>query len=242
MRSKKINLIIGILLFVLADHSSGQDIKIGYDTNRIRKTMNKTTYPDYIIQQYWIIANDTIRFYEFPITYQSGSSLMDTIYYRGYRQKETDTILFSNLELRSFNFHYNECCGGFNVMSSLNNKFNRASFTIELVNACPDKKYIAILGESGLFLLNKGDTIISQCRSAMSSNVIPFKIIEYETCIDSIGQINETCLINTNKEISLYDFCYKINYIHLDMLFIPLKPEPYHFKYDIKFNKIISIK
>jgi len=133
-------------------------------------TTNRDKFPE-ITEQIWIIDGQKMSYGSESIKVKVNPNKLDTILYKGYRRKEFDTIICNISEAKNYKFNYNECCGAFNIQDASTKKFIQGKIIYKLKNI-DNKTYLGRLGETGILVENKNiDTLIVNCRSAMSPNI-----------------------------------------------------------------------
>ena len=191
---------------------------------------DKDKFPKSMTESVWFINGQKMFFGCKPVKVRVNPNKLDTIIYNGYRQRKSDTILCNISEAKQYIFHYNECCGGFNIQDGATKQYfkGRVIFQVKQEN---NQTYLGTLGEAGVLLQRrKSDTLKVGCRSAMSPNVYPISLSTIELCKEGLDCNEEFCL-QTNDNLQ-YDFRFKIQSKKLDVLFMPLKFEPLVIVYD----------
>lgn len=205
--------------------------------NLLSSIGNYAHYQEIKTQTKWIINNQILTYGSESIKVIPNPNKIDTILFQYDEKRGYDTLICNIAKPYSYKFTHNGCCGGFNVYSD--SIKNRPSLLFKL-NAPKNEKYLGILGSSGK-LLTKQDTIKDFCKSAVTPNIYPIKLIKIEDCVsDNCEEI--MCLIKDDVPDYIYDYYnYQIREEILSFLFMPLNNEPLEIFYDAK-QQIIKIQ
>jgi hypothetical protein len=207
------------------------------DKTRLRRFYrnNDGQLPKHIKEQFWFINGQKMSYSSGPIKVKVGPDKLDTILFKGYRQKEFDTIICNISEAKKFKFYYNECCGGLNIKDELTQKFIRGRISIKLKHPS-NKVYLGLLGQSGSLITVNSSILSEGCRSAMSPNVYNVVLKQIGPCVDSTN-CEEVCIMG--KTEMNYGYEYKTLITKLHFLFMPLDNEPLVITYDPKSDLIV---
>ncbi len=206
------------------------------DTTRLKSYDGNL--PESISQQIWFINGQEMRYGSKMVKIKPNPNKLDTILYKGYRKKEFDTIICNISEVKNYKFYYNECCGAFNIQDESTKIFIQGKIIYQL-KSLDNKTYLGTLGEAGIIVNGKNtDTLNVSCRSAMSPNIYNISFKHIEICKDGLNCSEGTCLQEKENDDPNWRFGYKTISKKLDILYMPLKPEPAIISYDPKTDKI----
>jgi hypothetical protein len=208
------------------------------DTTRFFKEKNsRTDIYDKIMEAEWKINGETLHYGSKPISVKTDN-IIDTIFFRQFKNSKWDTVICNINKPMHYIFHYNTCCGGFNI-SDDTDKFIIGSVNFIIKNTDNKIQFLGTLGEAGIIVTSKLiDTLEPGCRSAMSPNVYQLTFREIEICKDTVDCNEGTCLYEKGNEELNYEFGYKTTSLKLDCLFLPLSNEPIRVTYDTKIGKV----
>lgn len=227
---------IAVLVFLFTSPLAGQEYaEFSTDTDRVKNQWDdiELKYSEQIADQFWIIDGKKLRYGNETIRVKVNPNKLDTIYFKAYRRNMLDTIICNISTATKYKFHFNECCGAFNVSNESENKFITGSILYSLTTSDSSKKYLGTLGEAGIMINeNQRDTLTVNCRSAMSPNIYNLSLNEIEVCNSEKDCPNGVCLVEKGKEDPNWDFGYTMVSSKMEMLYMPLSSEPIKINYD----------
>lgn len=225
------------LIFTLTFQlSKAQTTSFSTDTTRISKYYKDGSYLPRIQENYWIIEGKEIQFGDPTITVNSSPQKLDTIYFKGYRKKNYDTLVCNFESGKHYEFFYNSCCGAFNVHDKENHKMIEGSVNFKTLNHISIQDYIGTFGEAGI-QINFSDTITKQCRSAMSPNIYSIEILMTDSC--TTDSLCKSLCFPPNETNPIYNYHnYQIKEKLINFLYLPLNSKPLVVGLDPKTHQI----
>ncbi|WNJ19495.1 hypothetical protein [Pontibacter sp. G13] len=191
-----------------------------------------------IRSQTWVIRGQKLSIGLPPVRIPIIPNKLDTIYYRGYRQANVDTLITRISEPAHIQFSYNECCGAFNVRRAGDRKYIRGAMTFSLSKPDSASVYMGSMDEVGVeFATDIPQVLHPACRSAMSPNVYRFAVSKVEWGSDSTNLHGIACLQQSDGSIS-YNPDLKVIEILARGIFMPLDEVPFQVVCDPKTGQI----
>lgn len=237
---KQILLLLDIfcMITLLTPPTNAQEYaEFSTDTTRFRHHRNEDgKLSEYLTEQVWFINGQKMTYGSGIIRVKVNPNKLDTVLYKGYRQKKMDTIICNISEAKKYKFYYNPCCGAFDVHEEGRRGRIGGSVLYKLKNPSY-KTYLGTLGEAGILVSTNTKVLNSHCRSAMSPNIYPISFAQIVPCKNGVNCGEGTCLQKDNKE-SNHNYSYKTVSKKMDGLFMPLKDEPLIVVYDPNTGKI----
>lgn len=221
------------LIFILALFPTvllGQVATFSADTFGFNEYKNSR--PDIynrILEAEWKINGNTLHYGSIPIVVETDGRI-DTIFYKQHSNAKWDTLMCNITQPAKYSFHYNECCGGFQVFDEANQRI-MGSVIFFINGSNNQKQYLGTLGEVGVLVHSTLNDILKPgCRSALSPNIYPVALRVVEICADTVDCKESTCLYE--KGALKYEFGYKTISTVLDCWYLPLSSQPLKIMYD----------
>jgi hypothetical protein len=216
----------------------GQTATFSADTSQFFKEKNRNPeIYNKIMEAEWKINGEILHYGSKPISVKTDN-IIDTIYYRQFKNSKWDTLICNINKPKHYIFHFNPCCGGFNI-SDDTNKYVIGSVNFNIKNTDNKRQFLGTLGEAGIIVSSKFiSTLEPACRSAMSPNVYQLTLKEFEICKETADYNEVTCLYMKGNEELNYEFSYITTSLKLDCLYLPLSNEPIRVTYDLKIGKV----
>lgn len=195
-----------------------------------------TNHYNKVMEMEWRINGKTLRFDSAPIEVEIGTGEIDTLYYRDHLQAKWDTIIYALTEPKEYSFRYNECCGGFDVVSESGDDL-KASVSYRLTKKSGNRLFLGTLGEVGTRVTPKPQTLKPECRSAMSPNVYWLTLEEVKRCS---GKEDCNSLMCSKDDQIPNGFEYSVVSTAVSVLYMPLNTKTLEITLDVDVNKVTS--
>lgn len=192
---------------------------------------SSTDHYNDITERYWVIRDDTVKYDQLAVEVPIIEDRVDTVFYwENLSDTIADTLLCIMNNEGSYEFVYNYCCNGFNILDQKTGRFTNTSVMFQLVSESYDQ-YLGRIDEVGR-LIEVSDSVIVPitCRSAMSPNVYTISIEKISEELNLKNDRNKLmCYYNgLNYQDSLkyiYDYEYVMIDKKIEVKFIPLNNE-----------------
>ena len=189
-----------------------------------------------IMESEWRIHGQTLHYGSKPLAIKTDK-VMDTVFFRLYKNSTWDTLICNITEPKKYIFEYNECCDGFNICDD-KNKLVTGSINFRVEGFDNKRLYLGTLGESGILIKEKNQILDRNCGSPMLPNFYPITFSEIEICKGTIDCNKEICLYEGGEFKPDHEFGFKTISLKLDFLFLPLGNQPINVIYNAKTGKI----
>jgi hypothetical protein len=185
----------------------------------------------------WQINGQLLTWTSGPVYVKPDPRKLDTILFRKTPEQKWDTFLCNVTRPLSYNFAYNSCCGGFNIM--ILGKPKGTSFGVVFTVNGKGKDLLGTISESGMFLKpGINDTLRPLCRSAMAPNIYSITIQETDRNDSAAFTDSLDCmkggLLHPDTE---YGYRYKRLSSPVRFNYIPLG-SVLHVLYDTRLKKV----
>ena len=228
-----------LLIMLIPLGSSAQFAEFSTDTTWLyQKAGGRRENRDRILEMQWILNGKRLTFTSPAIKIKADPNKIDTLLYRNNNNARWDTILCNVSTPGRYQFEYNECCSGFDVLDRATGRRieGRVVFTL----TTPDKRaFLGALGDVGTIVQTvTSDTLRPVCRSPMSPNIYRITFKEIKKCSGGEDCETELCLVERGKSKPAYDFEYKTISTKLEILYMPLGTDPLLVTYDPRRDQI----
>lgn len=226
-----------LLAILISQISFAQYATFSADTTRLKRFKKNVKMNENISKVHWIINGRKFHFGDQPIKIKTTPNKLDTIYFKGFRKSQYDTILCNISTPKHYRFFFNECCGAFNICTPEGDRFNN-SIIFNINNQPKNERFMGIFGEAGT-MIKLRDTITFDCRSAMAPNIYPIELNTFKDCNDSLN-CRGVCLVNIKDKSPEYGYTYKVINQIKSFSYMPLNNSPIRIDFDSK-SKSLSL-
>ncbi len=179
----------------------------------------------------WRIQGQTLRFGSEPIKADIHLNVIDTVFFRSQTRFKWDTILCVIDEPNTYLFQYNECCPCFNVVPA-DSTWLKLQICFRLTGNATGYNLLGTVGFSGLWVNEaSSDTLVDECRSAMSASCYDVSLSEIRTC-EGNDCLSLLCMHNNGDHNVNDGLSFQIISTKFRYRFIPLSNRPVYIFYD----------